>query len=225
MNYHMHQFCKENSIRHQTSCARTPQQNGFVERRNRQIMEIVRASLFDMKVPREYWGVAVKSSAYLMNRTPSHVLEFKTPLQRMHELVDIPLNNGLEPRSFSCTTYVHQSTGKLEPRASRCIFLGYAELKKGYRCYDPILKKLYVTRDVSFHEMIPYIGNVCPIQGESNKESNPLCNNEINDVPDFEVHQTILKLIRYLLIMNSRKLMRWRRHLMMIIKILQSPLT
>nr|GEW34833.1 retrovirus-related Pol polyprotein from transposon TNT 1-94 [Tanacetum cinerariifolium] len=58
INDKMQLFCKEHSIHHQTSCARTPQQNGLAERRNRQILEIVQASLFDMNVPRRYWGEA-----------------------------------------------------------------------------------------------------------------------------------------------------------------------
>lgn len=89
INAKMKQFCKENAIEHQTSCAKSPQQNGLAERMNRQILEIVRASLFDMSVPREYWGEAMQSAAYLMNRTPSSVIEFKTPLQKMHELTNL----------------------------------------------------------------------------------------------------------------------------------------
>ena len=65
----MQVFCKENSIRQQTSCAGTPQQNGLAERRNRQILKIVWASLFDMNVPRKFWGEAARSADYLMNRT------------------------------------------------------------------------------------------------------------------------------------------------------------
>lgn len=59
VNQKMKQFFQKNAIRHQTSCARTPQQNGLAKRRNRQIVEIVWASLFDMNVPRKYWGEVV----------------------------------------------------------------------------------------------------------------------------------------------------------------------
>lgn len=172
INHEMTRFCQENLIRHQTSCAKTPEQNGLAERRNRQILEIVRASLFDMNVPRQLWGEAVRSAAYLMNRTPSRVIEFKTPLQQIQELVNTPINNGLDPRIFGCTAYVHKSEGKLEPRAVRCVFIGYADKKKGYRCYDPIEEKIYVTRDVSFHETVPYYGDGCSLQGETPEEVN-----------------------------------------------------
>ena len=104
-------------IHHQTSCARSPQQNRLAERRIRQLLEIVRASLFDMEVPRKFWGEALRSVAYLLNRTPSKVLDFKTPLQKLRDLTGIQISDGLKPRIFGCTTYVHQNVGKLEPRS------------------------------------------------------------------------------------------------------------
>ncbi|KAJ9539522.1 hypothetical protein OSB04_032255 [Centaurea solstitialis] len=171
INKEMHQFCKANSIRHQTSCAGTPQQNGLAERKNRQLLEVVRASLFDMKVPREYWGEAVRSAAYLINRTPSRVIDFQTPIQKLHRLVSAPMSPNLEPRVFGCTSYVHQNTGKLEPRAVKCVFLGYADHKKGYRCYDPKEQKMHVTRDVVFHENTPFFGQECSLHGEKIKNT------------------------------------------------------
>lgn len=172
VNQEMEAFCKANSIRHQTSCANTPQQNGLAERRNKQILEIVRASLFDMKVPRQYWGEAVQSEAYLMNRTPSRVLNFKTPLQVVHEKLELIIGPNLEPRVFGCSAYVHSNDGKLEPRAKKCMFIGYADYKKGYRCVDPKSGKVYVTRDVSFHEKIPYFTPEYFPQGEKSNEGN-----------------------------------------------------
>lgn len=171
VNLEMKEFCKQNSIRHQTSCARTPQQNGLAERRNRMILEIVRASLFDMTVPRKYWGEAVRSAAHIINQTPSKVIDFRTPLQKLHELIETPPRQDLEPRIFGCTTYVHQNVGKLEPRATRCVFIGYVDFKKGYRCLDPTNGKIYVTRDVAFHETVPYF-NESTLQGKTLCEVN-----------------------------------------------------
>ena len=59
-------------------------------RKNRQLLEVVRASLFSMNMPRFYWGEAVKSAAYLINRTPSRVIGFQTPQQKMQSLVLVP---------------------------------------------------------------------------------------------------------------------------------------
>ena len=69
-------FLLHHGIRHQTSCTYTPEQNGLAERKNRQIMEVVRASLFGMNMPQSYWGKAVKSVVYLINQVPSRVINF-----------------------------------------------------------------------------------------------------------------------------------------------------
>ncbi|GJT36008.1 retrovirus-related pol polyprotein from transposon TNT 1-94 [Tanacetum coccineum] len=115
-------------------------------------------------------GEAVRSATYIMNRTPSRVIEFKTSIQKLLELVNTPSSMNLEPKVFGCTSYVHQNIGKLEPRAVRCVFLGYADLNKGYQCYEPKENKMYVTRDVEFHKNIPFFGHECSLQGE--KSSN-----------------------------------------------------
>ncbi|RVW31843.1 Retrovirus-related Pol polyprotein from transposon RE2 [Vitis vinifera] len=66
---------------HETSCAQTPQQNGVAERKNRLILETARALLLGAHVPSRYWDDAIATTMYLLNRMPSKVLQFKTPLQ------------------------------------------------------------------------------------------------------------------------------------------------
>lgn len=119
-----------------------------------------------MNMPHKYWGESVRSAAYLMNQTPYIVIEFKTPLQKAHELVDLPIKNSLDPNIFGCTAYVHQNIRKLEPRAIRCIFLGYANEKKSYRCNDPVTDNMHVNHNVLFHETVPLFGSEGSLQGE-----------------------------------------------------------
>ena len=90
-------FLNHHRICHQTSCTYTPQQNGLAERKNRQLLKVVRVSLFGMNMPRFYWGEAVKSVAYLINRIPSRVIDFQTPLQKLQSLLSIPHLLNLEP--------------------------------------------------------------------------------------------------------------------------------
>ncbi|KAH9696165.1 retrovirus-related pol polyprotein from transposon RE1 [Citrus sinensis] len=187
MDASLGKFLNIHGIRHQTSCTYTPQQNGLAERKNRQILEVVRASLFGMNMPRFYWGEAVKSAAYIINRTPSRVLDFQTPQQKMQSLLSIPHLPNLEPRIFGCIVYAHIPKSlrtKLDPCAKRCVFIGYSDLQKGYRCYDPHTKKLQVTLDVSFHELEPYYsGGISyhSLQGESLCEENGQRENEGGD--------------------------------------------
>lgn len=70
--------------------------------------------------------------------------------------MELPTGPNLEPKIFGCTIYVHKDGGKLEPRAIRCMLLGFANFKKGYQCYDPKEKKMYITRDVNFHETVSF---------------------------------------------------------------------
>lgn len=130
-----------------------------------QLMEVVCASLFDMNIPRTYWGEAVKSAAYLINRTPSQVIEFHNPHQKLQKLLSISSMLNLEPRVFGCTTYVHiqkPQRSKLNPRARKYIFVGYAEFQKGYRCYDPLTNTVHTSLDVSFREFEPYYSGGVP---------------------------------------------------------------
>ena len=171
-------FLSNHGIRHQTSCTYAPQQNGLTERKNKQLFEIVRASLFGMNMPRFYWGEAVKSAAYLINRTPSRVIDFQTPQQKLQSLLSIPHLPNLKPRVFGCIVYVHIPKilrNKLDPCAKRCVFVGYSKFQKGYRCYDLETRKLHVTLDASFRELEPYYSagvSRNSLQGESSSEEN-----------------------------------------------------
>jgi hypothetical protein len=56
---------------------------------------------------------------------------------------------------FGYIAYVHvpdEKRSKLDPKADKCIFIGYSSEQKGYRCFSPFTRKLRVSKDV-FDEM------------------------------------------------------------------------
>jgi len=163
-------YLQTSGIVHISSCVDTPQQNGVAERKNRHILEVARSLLFQSNVPKKFWGEAVLTATYLINRMPSRVLKFKSPVKTFlasypnsHLLSQIPL------KIFGCTTFIHiypHSQGKLDERALKCIFLGYSPNKKGYKSFSPLTKKFYLTMDITFFENKPFYPNSV-IQGET----------------------------------------------------------
>lgn len=76
---------------------------------------------------------------------------------------------------FGCTAYAHQSVGKLEPRALKCIFIGYPEGTKGYSLWvkDKHGLKTIISRDVVFKEDdFPYVTNSLTSAGTSLQTNN-----------------------------------------------------
>ena len=159
MNQKMHDFISTHGLIHQTSCPYTPQQNGVAERKNRTLLEITRALMFEAKTPAHFWPEVISTASYLTIIFPTKILQFKTPLETLRCYATIPPSHSLTPCVFGCIVYVHLSPHtrhKLEPCVVECVFLGYGVTQKGYRCFDPLHNKLYTTLDCDFFESSYY---------------------------------------------------------------------
>jgi hypothetical protein len=154
----MQAFLRSEGIVHQTTCVNTPEQNGVVERKNRHILEVTRCLLFSTNVPRYLWGEATKTAVYLINRMPLRAVEFRTPL----EILTGKNAFKVPPKIFGCVYFVHNivpGISKLDSRAHKCVFVGYSREKRGYRCFDPMKKRMYESMDVTFRESEPYFSS------------------------------------------------------------------
>jgi len=155
VNKSMQEFFRGNCLIHQTSCPNTPQRNGVAERKNRKLLEMTRAMIFDAQVPTRFWPEVVATSVYLWNRLPSQTLNHRTPLQILATQTNIPPVQMLLPRVFGCSVFVHilkANRTKFDPCVEKCVFIGYATHQKGYRCYNPITHRVYVTMNCDFLE-------------------------------------------------------------------------
>jgi hypothetical protein len=142
----------------QTTCPDTPPQNGVSKRRNCHILEFARWLMYTMNMLKILWSELVMTTVYLINRTPSRLLGWKTPsdiLRGVNEFI-------VPPKVFGCTCFVTDHKphiGKLDPRAVKCIFVGYTSSQKGYKCWCPTEHRIFVSMDVTFRESEPYYGD------------------------------------------------------------------
>ncbi|KAG8501502.1 hypothetical protein CXB51_003813 [Gossypium anomalum] len=169
-------YLSDQGIIHQSSCPDTPQQNGISERKNRHLLAVARAIMFTMNVPKYLWGEAVLTACHLINRMPSKVLNFQTPLNTLLKSFPLFRVPNLPAKIFGCKVFVHNhqpNQSKLDPRAHTCIFIGYSPIQKGYKCYSPTLRRMFISRDVTFFEHEPYFA-ASHLQGEIFKEDETL---------------------------------------------------
>lgn len=93
--------------------------------------------LLDAKLPHSFWAEAVATAVYLRNCCPTKAVKGMTPYEAWHG--EKPKVKHL--RVFGCDAYAHipkNEQGKFDSKARKCILLGYGQVTKGYRLYDPI---------------------------------------------------------------------------------------
>jgi len=100
-------------------------------------------------MPNYFWAEAVTCAVYLINRSPTRSVPNTTPIE---------VWSGFKPnvqhlKVFGSITYVHvpnATRSKLDDKAVKTIFIGYNH--GGYKLYNPMTKKVIVSRDVTFVE-------------------------------------------------------------------------
>ncbi|GJS24191.1 ribonuclease H-like domain-containing protein [Tanacetum coccineum] len=139
----MNQFCVMKEILRQFSVARTPQQNGVFERRNRTLIKAARTMLDDSKLPTTFWAEAVNTACYVQNR----VLVVKPHNKNLYELFHSRTPTLSFMRPFGCPVTIINTIdhlGKFDGKASEGFFVGYSLNSKAFRVY-PIVKPWIVT--------------------------------------------------------------------------------
>ncbi|GJY69641.1 putative ribonuclease H-like domain-containing protein [Tanacetum coccineum] len=104
VNQTLREYYEKVGISHETSVARSPQQNGVVERRNRTLIEAARTMLIYAKAPLFLWAKAVATACYTQNRSMIRRRHGKTPYELLHDKPP-DLSTRPNPPSFNtiCT--------------------------------------------------------------------------------------------------------------------------
>nr|GEU64392.1 hypothetical protein [Tanacetum cinerariifolium] len=139
-------------INHQTSIARTPEQNGIVERRNRTLVEATRTMLSAAKVPLFFWAKAIATACFTQNRslvipqheqTPYHIINDRKPSVKFFYI-------------FGTLCYIVkdcENLDKMKEKGDSCIFVGYSTQSRAYRVFKKRTRVIMETIHVNFDEL------------------------------------------------------------------------
>ncbi|GKB51153.1 integrase, catalytic region, zinc finger, CCHC-type containing protein, partial [Tanacetum coccineum] len=132
LNKTLYAYFAQEGIEHQTSVARTPEQNGFVERWNHTLVEAVRTMLSAAKVPLYFWAKAIATTCFTQNRslviprhekTPYHIINGRKPSVKFFHI-------------FGSLYYIvidGENLDKMKEKGDACIFVGYSTQLRAYR--------------------------------------------------------------------------------------------
>ncbi|KAI3521421.1 hypothetical protein L1887_10887 [Cichorium endivia] len=184
VNSKVKNFFEKEGILHQTTCVYTPQQNGVVERKHRHLMNVARSLLFQSGLPLNLWGETILTATFLINRTPTSVLNGKSPFEMIY---------NVEPnfdflRVFGCLCFATKlnNSDKFASRSEKCVLIGFSNVKKGYKLLSLDDKSVFFSRDVRFYE------SVFPLKLTTSKGDPDLSKSGINHTNFFDcLYQTV----------------------------------
>ncbi|GKB29818.1 putative ribonuclease H-like domain-containing protein [Tanacetum coccineum] len=155
------EFCGSKGIKREYSNARTPQQNGVAERKNRTLIEAARTMLADSFLPNTFWAEAVSTACYVLNRVLVTKPQNKTP----YELITgkIPIISYIRP--FGCHVTILNTIdhlGKFEGKSDEGFLVGYSLNSKAFRVYNLETKRVEENLHINFLENKPNVAGKGP---------------------------------------------------------------
>ncbi|KAI3685310.1 hypothetical protein L6452_34552 [Arctium lappa] len=145
------EYLESVGISHQYSAARTAQQNGVVERRNRTLVEAARTMLNQSDLPLFLWAEAVSTACHTQNRSMIHRQFQKTP----YALINNRTPTIKYFHVFGCKCFIlndRENLNKFSAKADEGIFVGYSSTSTAYRVYLKKSKTVIESVNVTFDE-------------------------------------------------------------------------
>ncbi|GKB02004.1 putative ribonuclease H-like domain-containing protein, partial [Tanacetum coccineum] len=150
------EFYGSKGVKRESSNARTPQQNGVAERKNRTLIKAARTMLADSFLPNTFWAEAVSTACYVLNRVLVTKPQNKTP----YELITgkIPIISYIRP--FGCHMTILNTIdqlGKFEEKSDEGFLVGYSQISKAFRVYNLETKRVEENLHINFLENKPNV--------------------------------------------------------------------
>src|SRR3954471_2173410 len=148
LSYEFGEHLKKCRILSQLTPLETPQRNGVSEHRNRTLLDMVRSMMSLTDLPLSFWGYALDTAAFTLNRAPSKSIEtipYELWFGKKLKLSFLKV--------WGCEAYVKKlQPDKLEPKAEKCVFIGYPKETIGYTFYHISKGKNFIAKNGSFLE-------------------------------------------------------------------------
>ncbi|GJU36995.1 retrovirus-related pol polyprotein from transposon TNT 1-94, partial [Tanacetum coccineum] len=159
VNQTLREYYEKVGISHETYVARSPQQNGVVERRNRTLIEAACTMLIYAKALLLLWAEAVATACYTQNRSVIRLRHGKTPYELLHaKLPDLSFFHVFGTLCYP--TNDSENLGKLQPKADIRIFIGYAPTKKAFQIYSRRTRRIIeIIHDLLFQPLFDELLN------------------------------------------------------------------
>nr|GEU49851.1 ribonuclease H-like domain-containing protein [Tanacetum cinerariifolium] len=136
--------------------ARTPQQNGVAERKNRTLIEAARTMLADSFLPNTFWAEVVSTACYVLNRVLVTKPQNKTPYELLTS--KIPIISYIRP--FGCHVTILNTInhlGKFDEKSDERFLVGYSLSSKAFRVYNLETKRVEENLHINFLENKPNV--------------------------------------------------------------------
>ncbi|GJS86499.1 putative ribonuclease H-like domain-containing protein [Tanacetum coccineum] len=143
-------------IKREFSVARTPQQNGVAERKNKTLIEATRTMLADLLLPTTFWAKAVNTACYVQNRVLVTKPHNKTPYELL--LGRPPSISFMRPFEYPVTILnTLDPLGKFDRKTDEGFLVGYSINSKAFRIFNTRTKKVEENLHINFLENKPNV--------------------------------------------------------------------
>ncbi|GJS63721.1 gag-pol polyprotein [Tanacetum coccineum] len=176
LNKTLHAYFAKEGIRHETSTARTPKQNGVVKRQNRTLVEAARTMLSAAKVPLFFWAEAIATTCFTQNRslviprhekTPYHIINAQKPSSKAYRVFN--------KRTRIIVETIHVNFDELPQMAS-----DHVSSDPGPQCSTTVLEQDSLSPGPQSQENVPQVAETVTTSNELELLYSPMFSELLN---------------------------------------------